>query len=44
VTGPGTLVHTTRLRSLTGEELVFSNADLLQSRIHNYKRMQERQQ
>lgn len=35
-------LKTTRLRSLTGEELVFSNADLLQSRIHNYKRMQER--
>ena len=31
-----------RLRSLTGEQLVISNNDLLSSRIHNYKRMQER--
>jgi len=42
----GTVEHiglkTTRLRSLTGEQLVFSNADLLSSRISNYKRMQER--
>lgn len=35
-------LKTTRLRSLTGEQLVFSNNDLLQSRIHNYKRMVER--
>jgi small-conductance mechanosensitive channel len=42
----GTVEHiglkTTRLRSLTGEQLVISNNDLLSSRIHNYKRMQER--
>ena len=42
----GTVEHvglkTTRLRSLSGEQLVFSNADLLQSRIRNYKRMYER--
>jgi len=35
-------IKTTRIRSLSGEQLVFSNADLLQSRIRNYKRMQER--
>jgi len=35
-------LKTTRLRSLSGEQLVFSNADLLSSRIRNYKRMQER--
>lgn len=35
-------LKTTRIRSLTGEQLVFSNSDLLKSRIRNYKRMQER--
>jgi small-conductance mechanosensitive channel len=35
-------LKTTRLRSLSGEQLVFSNSDLLQSRIRNYKRMYER--
>ena len=35
-------LKTTRLRSLSGEQLVFSNTDLLKSRIHNYKRMRER--
>lgn len=35
-------VKTTRIRSLSGEQLVFSNTDLLQSRIRNYKRMTER--
>lgn len=35
-------LKTTRLRSLTGEQLVFSNADLLASRIRNYGRMRER--
>lgn len=42
----GTVEHvglkTTRLRSLSGEQLVFSNGDLLKSRIRNYKRMYER--
>jgi len=42
----GTVEHiglkTTRLRSVTGEELIFSNADLLKSRIRNWKRMHER--
>lgn len=35
-------LKTTRLKSISGEQLVFSNNDLLQSRIQNYKRMQER--
>lgn len=35
-------VKTTRLRSLSGEQLIFSNNDLLSSRIRNYKRMSER--
>jgi small-conductance mechanosensitive channel len=35
-------LKTTRIRSLAGEQLVFSNNDLLQSRIRNYKRMVER--
>lgn len=35
-------LKTTRIRSLSGEELVFSNGDLLSSRIRNYKTMQER--
>jgi small-conductance mechanosensitive channel len=35
-------IKTTRLRSLSGEELVFSNNDLLNSRIRNYGRMFER--
>jgi small-conductance mechanosensitive channel len=35
-------LKTTRIRSLSGEQLVFSNNDLLKSRIRNYKRMKER--
>ena len=35
-------LKTTRVRSLSGEQLVFSNADLLGSRIRNYGRMFER--
>jgi len=35
-------VKTTRLRSLQGEQIVISNADLLASRIQNFKRMTER--
>lgn len=42
----GTVEHvgfkTTRIRSLGGEQLVFSNSDLTSSRIKNYKRMRER--
>ena len=33
---------TTRIRSLGGEQLIFSNSDLTSSRIKNYKRMRER--
>ena len=35
-------LKTTRLRSASGEQLVFANGDLLKSRIHNWKRMAER--
>ncbi len=35
-------LKTTRIRSLSGEQLVFSNSDLLRSRLHNYGRMHER--
>jgi len=35
-------LKTTRLRALTGETLVFSNADLLKSRIRNYRGQMER--
>jgi len=35
-------LKTTRVRSLSGEMIVFSNADLLKSRIRNFKRMYER--
>lgn len=35
-------LKTTRIRSLSGEQLIFSNNDLLTSRIRNYKRMRER--
>ncbi len=42
----GTVKHvglkTTSIQSLSGEELIFSNTDLLKSRIRNYKRMSER--
>jgi small-conductance mechanosensitive channel len=42
----GTVEHiglkTTRVRSVGGEQLVFSNGDLLKSRIRNFKRMTER--
>ncbi len=35
-------IKTTRVRSLHGEQLVFSNSDLTKSRVKNYKRMQTR--
>jgi len=42
----GTVEHigikTSRLRSLSGEELIFSNTDLTNSRVRNYKRMERR--
>jgi small-conductance mechanosensitive channel len=42
----GTIEHiglkTTRIRSLSGEQIVCSNTELLKNTIHNYKRMSER--
>jgi small-conductance mechanosensitive channel len=42
----GTVEHiglkTTRVRALSGEQLVFSNTQLLSSEIRNFKRMEER--
>ena len=42
----GTVEHiglkTTRVRSLSGEQVIFSNGDLLKSRVRNFKRMFER--
>lgn len=42
----GTVEHiglkTTRVKALSGEQLVFSNTVLLSSEIHNFKRMEER--
>jgi small-conductance mechanosensitive channel len=35
-------LKTTRVRSLSGEELIIANSDLLTSRIRNYKRMSQR--
>jgi len=35
-------IKTTRIRSISGEQLVFSNADLLGSRIRNFGRMERR--
>ncbi|EMR02383.1 mechanosensitive ion channel family protein [Cesiribacter andamanensis] len=35
-------IKTTRIKTLSGEQLVFSNSDLTSSRIHNFKRMQQR--
>lgn len=35
-------IKTTHIRSLGGEQLVFSNTDLTNSRIRNYKRMEKR--
>lgn len=35
-------IRSTRLQSLSGEQIVLSNSDLLETRIRNYKKMQER--
>jgi small-conductance mechanosensitive channel len=35
-------LKSTRIRSLTGEQLIFSNNDLLRSRLRNYGRMYQR--
>lgn len=35
-------VKTTRIRTLSGEQLICSNTNLVNARIHNYKRMENR--
>lgn len=35
-------IKTTRIRALGGEQMVFSNTDLTNARVHNYKKMEER--
>ena len=35
-------LKTTRIRSISGEQIVFSNKDLTDSRLHNFGRMQRR--
>ncbi len=35
-------LKTTRVRALQGEEVVYSNTELLRARLHNYTRMRER--
>ena len=35
-------IKTTRIRTLSGEQLVVSNSNLVNARLHNYKRMERR--
>jgi small-conductance mechanosensitive channel len=35
-------IKTTRIRALGGEQVVFSNTDLTNARVHNYKKMEQR--
>lgn len=35
-------LKTTRVRSVSGEQVIFANSDLLKSRIRNFRRMEER--
>lgn len=35
-------IKTTRIRSISGEQIACSNSDLVKTRIHNFKRMNER--
>jgi len=35
-------LRTTRIKSLGGEQIIFSNGDIVKSRIRNYARMEER--
>ncbi len=35
-------IKTTRIRAISGEQLIFSNKDLTESRVHNFKRMERR--
>lgn len=45
-TKTGTIEHigikTTRIRSITGEQLICSNTDLTNARLHNFKRLERR--
>lgn len=35
-------IKTTRIKAISGEQIVFANKDLTDSRLHNFKRMQRR--
>lgn len=35
-------IKSTKIRSLSGEQIIVSNSNLTNSRVHNYKRMEER--
>jgi len=35
-------IKTTRVKAIGGEQLIFANTDLTNSRIHNYKKMERR--
>jgi small-conductance mechanosensitive channel len=35
-------IKTTRIRALSGEQLIVSNSNLVNARVHNYKRMERR--
>jgi small-conductance mechanosensitive channel len=35
-------IKTTRIRSISGEEIIISNSNLTSSRLHNFKRMEQR--
>lgn len=35
-------IKTTRIKSITGEQIIISNSDLTNSRLHNFKRMEKR--
>lgn len=35
-------IKTTRIKSISGEQIVISNSDLTNSRLHNFKRMEKR--
>ncbi len=35
-------IKTTRIESITGEQIIFSNSDLTNARVHNFKKMEKR--
>lgn len=35
-------IKTTRIKSISGEQIIISNSDLTNSRVHNFKRMEKR--